>query len=138
MINWRTYLTKANVHHDAVAFVAQVICEVFSQIFLLLSFTKASTSILSDIVTLEQLSNHEFKGIQDMRDLLVQKCFFTVSAEGNFLQIQSPFQILRNKKICGTIGPFDNESSKMHEAEVHGRSMSGKAGDEHARNQVHR
>ena len=51
-------------------------------------------------MTLDQL----FEGTQDKRDFLAGK-LFTMSAQGNLLQIESPF---------------------------------GKAGDEHARNQVHR
>ena len=45
---------------------------------------------------LDQLSNHEFTGTQDKRDFLAGM-LFTMSAEGNLLQIESPFQIFRNK-----------------------------------------
>ena len=37
--------------------------------------------ILSEIVTLDQLRNHEFKGTEDKRDLLAGK-LFAMSAEG--------------------------------------------------------
>ena len=38
---------------------------------------------------------------------------------GNLLQIESPCQVLRNKEVCETIGPVDNELSKVHKADVH-------------------
>ena len=77
-----------------------------------------SGRILGDIVTSEQLSNHEFRSTQDKRDFLAG-VLFAVSAEGNILQIESSFQILRSGKVCETSGPFDTELSKMFEAEVH-------------------
>ena len=38
---------------------------------------------------------------------------------GNLLQIEPLFQILRNKQVCETIGPIDNELPKVQETEVH-------------------
>ena len=48
-----------------------------------------------------------------------QEVLYQMKAEDNLLQIESPFQILRNKQVCETIRPIDNELSKMHAAEVH-------------------
>ena len=42
-----------------------------------------------------------------------------LQAAGNRLLTESPHEIMRNKKICETIGPIDNEVSRMDEAEVH-------------------
>ena len=52
------------------------------------------------------------------RDLLAGM-LFTMGAEGNLLQIESPVQILRKKEIRETIGPVDIELSNVHEADVH-------------------
>ena len=40
-------------------------------------------------------------------------------AEGNLLQVESPFQIVRNKLFVRIIGTIDQEVSKMHEADAH-------------------
>ena len=42
-----------------------------------------------------------------------------MNAECNLFADWVPCQILRNKSVCETTGPIDNELSKMHEAEVH-------------------
>ena len=68
-----------------------------------------SCGILSEIVTLDQLRNHEFKGTEDKRDLLAGK-LFAMSAEGKSCE---------SKKVCETIRPFDQELLKMHDAQVH-------------------
>ena len=47
-----------------------------------------------------------------------------MKVEGNFLQIEIPFQVVRNKKLSETVCPLDNELSKMHEAEIHELSDS--------------
>ena len=44
---------------------------------------------------------------------------FTMTVEDNLLQIDSPCQVLRNQEVCETIGPVDNELSKVHNADVH-------------------
>ena len=64
-------------------------------------------------MTLEQLSNHEFTCTQDKTDLLASMLFI-MSAEGNLLQIESSFLILRSKKVCGTTGPDVKELSTVH------------------------
>ena len=52
-----------------------------------------------------------------MRDLLAGM-LCQLKAERNHLQIESPFHISRNKKVCETISLTDNGLSKIHEAEV--------------------
>ena len=76
-----------------------------------------SGRIRGDIVTSEQLSNHKFTSTQDERDFPAG-VLSTMNAEGNILQIESSFQILRSRKVCETSGPVDTELSKMFEAEV--------------------
>ena len=71
-----------------------------------------SDCILGDIVTLEQLTSHEFAGTQDKRELLAGM-LSAVNAEVVFSS-----QILRDK-VCETSGPVDSELPKMHGAEVH-------------------
>ena len=44
---------------------------------------------------------------------------FAPSAEGNLLQVETSSQILKEKRVCETIGPFNSELLKMQEAEVH-------------------
>ena len=62
-----------------------------------------SGCILSDLVTLvDHLRNHDFEDTQSKR-ILLATMLFTMSAEANLLRLESPFQILRNKKICETI-----------------------------------
>ena len=77
-----------------------------------------SGCVLIDVVTLDQWRNHDFVDTQSKRDFLVG-VIYLMNAEGHLLQIESPFQILRNREVCETRGPNDNELSKMHEAEVH-------------------
>ena len=63
-----------------------------------------------------------------------------MKAEVNFLQVEYSSQIVRDRKVCGTIGPVDSALAKMHEAEVHVFSDSvvglGKTSAEHARSQI--
>ena len=37
----------------------------------------------------------------------------------DLLQVVNSSEILSEQRVCGTLGPFDEELSKMHEAEVH-------------------
>ena len=74
-----------------------------------------SGCILSYLVTVHQLRNHDCEDTQGKRDLLAGM-LFTMGAEDNPLLIESPLHILR---VCETIGPMDNELSKVHEVEVH-------------------
>ena len=54
--------------------------------------------LLGDIVTFEQRSNRESTGTEDKRDFHAGM-LFTMSAESNFLQIESSIRILRCKKL---------------------------------------
>ena len=72
---------------------------------------------LSDHLTLEQLSNHEFIFTQDHRNLLAGM-LFSLKAERDLLHVDTSSQILRKQRLRETIGPFDGEVFKMHEAEV--------------------
>ena len=77
-----------------------------------------SGCVLGDRVTLEQLSNHEFKCTQDKRDLLAGM-LFAMEAKGKLWQVVTSSQIVRKQRICETITPFNRELSKMYEAGVH-------------------
>ena len=44
---------------------------------------------------------------------------FTMGADSNLMQDESPYLILRNREVCQTIGPVDTELSQVHEADVH-------------------
>ena len=48
---------------------------------------------------------------------------YQMNAEGKLRQIESPFHILRNKEVCETSGPIDNELSKMFEVHVFSDSV---------------
>ena len=72
---------------------------------------------LSDHLTLEQLRNHEFIFTQDHRNLLAGM-LFSLKAERDLLHVDTSSQILRKQRLRETIGPFDGEVFKMHEAEV--------------------
>ena len=76
-----------------------------------------SGCILCHVLSLDQLRNHGFENTQRKRSLLAGR-FYQMKAEGNFLLIEYPFQILR-KKVCETMSPIDNELSKMHKTNNH-------------------
>ena len=44
---------------------------------------------------------------------------FSLKVERDLLQVDTSSQILRKQRLRETIGPFDGEVFKMHEAEVH-------------------
>ena len=75
------------------------------------------------IFPFDQLRNHGFEETQSKIDLHTGM-LYQMKAEGDFQQIESPFQILRNKTVFETIGPIDTELKKMHEDEVHVFSVS--------------
>ena len=77
---------------------------------------------LDNHLNLEQLSNHEFICAKDKMDLFAR--MFFLKAKGNLLGVDTPSRILRQQRICETMGLFDGELSKMHEAEVHVFSYS--------------
>ena len=69
-------------------------------------------------MTLDQLSNHEFKGTQRQEG---PSCKNTLHDEcgGQPLADRVPISNLAKQTVCETIGPFDGELSKVHDADVH-------------------
>ena len=97
-----------------------------------------SRRILSDLVTLDEQSRVD--GFSRQEELSYRNVLPNVYGGQTPADIESPFKNLVNKKVCETIGPVDNELSKVYEADVHVISyyvfMSGKTDDKHVRNQV--
>ena len=76
-----------------------------------------SASILSDLVTLDEMS-------KDKRDSL-PGMLFTMSAEGNLFAAWDPnFKSCETKRFVRQIGEVDTELSKLHETSVHVSSSS--------------
>ena len=100
-----------------------------------------SSCILSDVLSLDQLRNHVFEDTQGKRDLpagmlhQMQVKGNLLQEEGNLLQMESPFQILRNNSPNrqGIVVNARSGSSRL----LRFCSVSGKVGDDYARNQVH-
>ena len=67
-------------------------------------------------MTLEQFSSHDFHCTQEKRNLLAGM-FSALNTAGDFLQVVTSSQILREERVCETMGPLQ-VLSKMHEAEV--------------------
>ena len=76
-----------------------------------------SGCILIDLVALYQLRNHDSEDARSKSHFLAGM-LFTMGAEGNLLQIQSPCQILRNKK-----GVWDDWSNRQRVVEVFSDSV---------------
>ena len=76
-----------------------------------------SGCILDNRLSLEQWSNQKFTCTQDKREISLQECpspWMWMETSCRLIP-----QILREKRVCETIGLFDSGLSKMHEAEVH-------------------
>ena len=58
------------------------------------------------------------------RGISLQENALQSESGGDLLQVANSSEILSEQRVCVTLGPFDKELSKMHEAEVHAFSDS--------------
>ena len=117
------HATSAAFHHNSLICNAFVVHHTTAQKMTKAEFiddmwNRFSSTLLksgctqSDSVTLDQLRSHDFENTQGKRDFLAGK-LFTMGPEGSLLQIDSPFQFLRDEeRFVFTIGPMDNELSE--------------------------